>query len=87
MSIIEQYRQKYHNFLGKLISYNHLIWTIDCSFHAILTFDEYYESPNFKVPMASGRTMQEAIYYWISKGTEIIEIDYVGWPHNNPCSN
>ena len=58
MDIIEGYRHKYLSFVGKLISYNHLIWTIDCSFHAILTFDEFYKSPNFKVPMTSGRTIQ-----------------------------
>lgn len=64
-----------------------MVWSIDCAMHSIINFDHYYSSPNLKVPMNTGVTMQQAIKDWLFDGKNVTVIDKVGWPNNTPCSH
>lgn len=65
MKAIESYRSFYLDYLYKLLKEGHNIWTISCSWHAVILFDRYYSSPLQKVPMNDGRTIQDAVIAFI----------------------
>ena len=86
MAIIEDYRAYYLIFLKKLLEKGHNIWTISCSWHAVIQFDRFYESPLQKVPETSGLTMQEAIYQFVFQNNKVLQIDVESWPANEACA-
>jgi len=58
MQQISEYHTYYMNYLNKILERGHNIWSIGCSWHSVLMFDSFYESPFQKVPHTSGETMQ-----------------------------
>lgn len=86
LKIIEGYRDYYMNYLKRITLLGHNVWSIACSWHAVMLFDDFYESPLQKVPMESGSTMQEAIFKYVFEGTKVIDIDLSPWPSNTPCA-
>jgi len=53
-------------YLHKILKADHNIWSISCSWHAVIQLDAFYESPLQKVPITEGRTMQEAIFAFVN---------------------
>lgn len=51
MKAIEDYRDIYMKYLKEITLQGHNIWSISCSWHAVLYLDEFYDSPLQKVPM------------------------------------
>lgn len=86
LRVVEDYRQYYMNYLQRITSLGHNVWSIACSWHAVALFDNFYESPLQKVPMESGSTMQEAIYRYVFAGGKVVDIDLLPWPSNAPCA-
>ena len=86
MSTIEGYRSYYLNYLQKVLKSDHNIWSISCSWHAVIVFDEFYESPLQKVPETRGLTMQEAIFQFVFEGKKVLNIDVESWPANTACA-
>jgi hypothetical protein len=64
----------------------HNVWNIACSWHAVVFFDEFYESPLQRVPKETGSTMQTAIYKYVFEGKKVFDIDNLAWPANSPCA-
>jgi hypothetical protein len=86
LKIIEDYRQYYMEYLKKVTNLGHNVWSIACSWHAVVFFDNFYQSPLQKVPMENGLTMQEAIYQYVFAGNKVLNIDVQPWPSNTPCA-
>lgn len=66
MEVIEGYRSYYTKYIPKLIERGHSIWSISCSWHAVIPSDAFFNSPLQRVPMTSGRTMMQAAVAFVN---------------------
>lgn len=85
MAYIEAYRSVYMNFLPELLKRGHNIWSISCSWHANIAFNNFYESPLQRVPQG-GNSMQHAVEAFVLRGEKVVDIDVEAWPANTPCA-
>ena len=62
------------------------VWAISCSTHMYLQFDDFYDSPNQKVPGVTGYKLREAVEKFVLEGEKIYMVDDVAWPGNALCA-
>lgn len=86
MKVIGDYRDYYMEYLKKITISGHNVWSISCSWHAVLYLDEFYDSPLQKVPMNTGDTIRTAISKYVFEERKVFDIDYDAWPSNKPCA-
>lgn len=87
MAFIEKTRQSLLDFIemwGK--STKNSVWTISCSTHMYLQYDNFYDSPNQKIPGDTGLTLREAVEKFVFDGERIFIVDSVAWPGNKRCA-
>jgi hypothetical protein len=49
-------------------------------------FNDFYDSPNQKVPGETGYTLREAVERFVFEEKRIYMVDSVAWPGNTPCA-
>jgi hypothetical protein len=86
MSLIEKNRKVLLDWLDQFgqVSRNS-VWAISCSTHMYIQYDDFYDSPNQRVPGGSGYTARTAIEKFVFEGERFYLVD-VAWPGNTACA-
>ena len=73
-------------FATRLVRLGHSMWSISCSWHAGMSFDEEYGSDLQRVPKEHGLTIKDAVEKFVLHDQKLEAVDIRPWPANTPCA-
>ena len=70
----------------KLIFKKMSVWTIACSAHSYACYGYRYDVDGQRIPGRIGLTVREGIDRFVFNEEQVMLVDQVNWPKNEPCA-